>query len=292
MPGINKLFMVVAVILLAIPPKAQAQHELPPPEKIEVPDGGVTVPMLDVGGRPMVLVTLNGKGPYPLILDTGASVIDIDSGLVADMALPGVPGAPEGVARVEELAVGGAVLCGVVVGPAPMMAALGGSNPPRGVLGASSFPGYLVTLNYPAKTVTIRKGSLPPPDDRRIFQYAAEDILPRVPIRIGGHEFRPHVDSGSPGSLVLPVSYSSDLPLTTKPVEIGRARTVAGEFPILSADIAVPIELGEYKLDLKQIRFSDLRPGPEAPVGNIGFQVLRDFIVTMDSKNRRLKFER
>jgi beta-lactamase superfamily II metal-dependent hydrolase len=48
------------VILLAILAAALAQADN-------------TVPMLDVGGGPMVDVRINGKGPYPLILDTGAT---------------------------------------------------------------------------------------------------------------------------------------------------------------------------------------------------------------------------
>jgi hypothetical protein len=52
------------------------------------------------------------------------------------------------------------------------------------------------------------------------------------------------------------------------------------------------VELGEYQLDLKELRFSDLRPGLRPSVGNLGYQVLRAFAVTLDSKNHRLKFER
>src|SRR3954464_15008351 len=55
--------------------------------RIDVPPGGTTVPMLDLGGRPMVEVRINGKGPYAVILDTGASVTAIDETLVKELGL-------------------------------------------------------------------------------------------------------------------------------------------------------------------------------------------------------------
>ena len=58
-----------------------------------------------------------------------------------------------------------------------------------------------------------------------------------------------------------------------------------------SAQVKGSIELGQFKLDLEAVLFSDVNPIPGTPTGNIGFQVLQKFIVTMDSKNRRMRFE-
>ena len=55
--------------------------------RIDVPPGGTTVPMLDLGGRPMVQVRINGKGPYSVMLDTGANVTVIDETLVKELGL-------------------------------------------------------------------------------------------------------------------------------------------------------------------------------------------------------------
>jgi hypothetical protein len=272
----------------------QGAHLMEPsrPEKISVPDGGTTVPMLDVGGRPMVEVRINGKGPYPFIMDTGADETDVESSLIDELALPGTTAAMfTGGARIEELAVGNAVLRGVTVARARMLGGLGGANPPRGVLSASYFPGCLVVLDYPAKKIAIRQGSLPPADDRRVFQYTAADILPRAPVRIAGLEFRVHVDSGSPAGLTVPIKYSEQIPLTDKPKELAHFRTPDGEFPVLAATVNGPITLGEYKLEIAQLNFSDVKPGPGPAVGNMGYQILRDFIVTLDSMNHRLQFE-
>ena len=39
---------------------------------------------------------------------------------------------------------------------------LTGSQAPRGVLSAASFPGLLITFDYPEKRVELRTGELPP----------------------------------------------------------------------------------------------------------------------------------
>ena len=262
--------------------------------RIDVPAAGATVPMLDVGGRPMVDVRINGKGPYPFILDTGATFTAIDGDLAKELALPqGRDVESESTVRVDEFRVGDAVAHGFLAGSLPgMLGGLGGANPPRGVLSAAAFPGQLVVLDYPGKRVTIKPGALPAADNRRVFEYSASEALPVVPVRVAGHVYRIHLDSGSPGGVMLPMKYVAELPLAAPPVEVGHARTVAGTFPVQSATVTGAIEIGEYMLDLKEVRFSDLRPGPEPGIGNIGGLVLRGFVVTFDSKNRRVKLER
>ena len=251
--------------------------------RFHVPEGGISIPMQDVGGRPLVDLLINGKGPFPFILDTGASATVIDNALVAELSLN---------TPLREVRMGDAVIENLPAYPFRGLAGLGGDRPPRGVLSAAAFPGYLLTLDYPARKITLRRGELPAPDQRRVFEYDDRDPLPMVPLQLPGRLYKVHVDSGSPGGLMLPLRFLDELKLTEKPVDSGRARTVAGEFALKTAPVEGTISLGEYPLDLPRVTFSDLRPGPAPGPGNIGYQVLRAFILTIDSKNRRLKFER
>ena len=57
------------------------QRISPAPVAVEVPAAGLTLPMQDAGGRPVVDVRINGKGPYRFIFDTGASLTVIDAEL-------------------------------------------------------------------------------------------------------------------------------------------------------------------------------------------------------------------
>ena len=247
------------------------------------PSADVTVPMSTFGQRPVVEVSINGQGPYRMILDTGASETVVSPEWVDGGTGP---------VQLRELRFGTLTWTQMPVVSQILFA--GPIDPafPKGVLSAAAFPGYLVALDYPNKTVSIRKGALPVADGRRVFQYGATEVLPVAPLRVAGREFNLHVDSGSPGGLMLPLRFSKELPLGGELVVVGKARTVAGEFDVFSAPVKGTIELGEYVLDVPEVRFSDLRPGPEPGRGNIGYNVLRTFKVTLDSANRRLLFER
>jgi hypothetical protein len=287
-------FISLGVLALSTVLRIQDVTPSVPGTRIDMPPAGVTVPMLDIGGRPMVDVLVNGKGPFPFILDTGATFTAIDGSLGKELALPARPDAGgRGTVRIDTFSVGGAVVHGFVAGNmGSMLGGLGGANPPRGVLSAAAFPGHLIVLDYPRKLVTIKPGALPAADNRQVFEYRADEALPVIPVRVAGHEYRIHLDSGSPSGVTLPTKYAEDLPLESPPVVIGQARTVAGTFPVQMATVKGAIEIGGYTVDQKEIRFSDLRPGAQPGIGNIGAGVLKDFVVTVDSKNRRIRLDR
>jgi hypothetical protein len=250
--------------------------------------------MRDFGGRPMVDVSINGQGPFPFILDTGASQTIVDESLTRELALPS-GGAMGGraVVTIDEFRVGDAVLRGLRAGSmGGMLSSVSGPNGPRGVLSMAAFPGHLVVLDYPGHRVSITPGSLPAADNRRVFEYRSNEILPVIPVRIAGHEYRIHLDSGSPSAVTLPTRYAGELPLEAPPVTIGTARTVAGSFPVQAATVKGTVEIGEFTVDVTEIKFSDLRPGAEPGIGNVGGPFLKSFVVTCDSANRRVRFER
>src|SRR5262249_21623307 len=155
-----------------------------------------TLPMQDVGGRPVVDVSVNGKGPYRFILDTGATITVIDATLKDELKLPPVPGmrpsggphgpAPE-IVSVDSLGIGSARLRGVTAALMQLGQLLTGEQRPRGVLSASAFPGHLVTIDYPSRRIVLKKGALEAADSAVIHAYPEDDALPTVPIRIAGH---------------------------------------------------------------------------------------------------------
>lgn len=262
--------------------------------RVDVPAAGTTLAMLDFGGRPMVDIRINGKGPFPFILDTGASQTIVDESLARELTLPaGGEMGGRAVVTIDEFRVGDCVLRGLRAGSmGGMLSSVSGPNGPRGVLSAAAFPGHLVVLDYPGKRVSIKPGALPVADNRRVFEYRPDEILPVIPVRIAGHEYRIHLDSGSPSAVTLPTRYAVELPLEAPPVTIGTARTVAGSFAVQAATVKGAVEIGEFTVDVPQIKFSDLRPGAEPGIGNVGGLFLKSFIVTFDSANRRVQFER
>jgi len=238
-----------------------------------------TVPMLYVDGRPVISVTINGRGPYRMVLDTGAKDTVVSPGWVGG--------------RTEQtdidLRVGDQAYTHFPAWSFPLPRGF-----PKGVLSAEAFPGELVTLDFPKRTVTFQRGSLPPADGRRIFQYEAGDLLPTVPIRVGGHEMRVCVDSGNPRGLDLPLRLSAEIPLAGRLVAAGKGGIITNEgdpakVAMFSAHVMGAVELGEYTLDTPTIRFRD-QPAPWP--GDFGNEILRTFRVTIDASNRRLLFER
>ena len=159
-------------------------------------------------------------------------------------------------------------------------------------MSAEAFPGQLVTLDFRAKTVAFQRGSLPPADGRRIFQY--EGDRPTVPIRIAGLEVQLRVDTGNPEGLTLPLRLSEQIPLAGRLIAAGKGQILttdggSAKVAIFKAPVAGALDLGEYTFDSPTIRFSD-EPAPWP--GNVGDQILRAFKLTIDSRNRRLLFER
>lgn len=67
------------------------------PDRVEVPAdsaaGEVAFELAGPGGAALVVpVIINGRGPYPFVLDTGATVTCVDDGLASSLALPEVRG--------------------------------------------------------------------------------------------------------------------------------------------------------------------------------------------------------
>jgi hypothetical protein len=276
----------ILAVAIALSPAVEAQvhvgPQLPVPARITIPRDGVTVLMQDMGGRPVVELKINGKGPYRFVLDTGAVTTVVSEELSRELSLTAPAGmqvaaasggTPPAIVVINEIRIGDAALEDVIAAVMPLRGLLGGENAPRGVLSAANFPGYLLTYDYPGKRISIKKGAIESADSRSTFQYREEQVLPTVPLRIAGHDTEVHLDTGSGFGLTLPMKFLAELPLASQPKEGGT------------------IELGKYKLDLDEVRFSDARPGSGPAAGNIGYDVLRHFVVTIDSKNRRIRLD-
>lgn len=302
MLGRLRIAFLVAVIAHCCGQVRTMPH-VPVPVSIKMPVDGIAVPMLEMGGKPVVEVKINGKGPFPFVLDTGAAISIVSEDLRRDLSLSPAKdlnlhavgegdGALPAMVEIHDIRIGEAVLQGVVAAVMPAGALGAGENVPRGVLSPATFPGYLLTYDYPGKRILMKEGSLEEPDSKRIFQYQ-DQLLPTVPVRVAGQVTDVDLDTGSPHGLTLPLRFLTQVPLATQPREIAKVHTPGGgEFTVSIARVDGKIEVGKYELSGNQVYFSDIHPGPFPPKGNIGYEVLRDFVVTIDSKNHRIQLER
>jgi predicted aspartyl protease len=265
-----------------------------PPREVTIPPQGVAFTMPDLAGRPLVDVTINGKGPYRFILDTGAEMTVVDPMLRDSLALKdrrGVNANLDGrslpLVLIDDLTMGGIRLAGVTAFPMPVSRLLNVENSPVGVLSAMSFAGQLVTFDYPHKRIEIRPGALRA-GELDTFEYAADRVVPMVPVHIGNRIIPVPVDTGATSGLTLPNKYLDTLPIESRRKSEKPLRTAAGEFAVTLASATVPISIGANRLP-RELQFSDKRGGSETSQGNIGYGVLREFVITLDSKNHRIR---
>ena len=64
-----------------------------------------------------------------------------------------------------------------------------------------------------------------------------------------------------------------------------------GDFPVSVATLNGIVGIGDFPLEIHSIIFSDLRPVLGAGRGSIGARILETFVLTLDVKNHRLRFD-
>jgi hypothetical protein len=268
------------------------------PERITIPERGAEVEMTRSGHLPAVQVMINGQGPFRFAIDTGAGgSARLDSALAARLGLETVgqvrSGDPSGrntrmmnLVRLASVEIGGARFEGLNAAVRDYNEGRMG-EPIDGILGFALFKECLFTLDYPGNRLKIERGALPPADGRQVIAFSADRGIPAIRLQVDSLWVNADVDAGSPGGFTLPASYSSRLPLAGAPRVVGRARTVSNEFEITAAELKGSVRLGGFDFPGVTIGFQ-----PVFPVGNVGSGVLKDFRVTFDQKNGRMRLVR
>jgi len=160
-------------------------------------------------------------------------------------------------------------------------------EPLDGILGFGLFKQFLFTLDYPANRVRIERGDLPPVNGQDVIACTTRHGVPSVRFQVDSLWLDADVDAGAMGGFTLPASLAAKLPLVSEPRVVGRARTVGNEFEITAADLRGSVRLGGLEFPGATLGFQ-----PIFPMCNIGSRVLRDFRITFDQKNGRMRLVR
>lgn len=301
-----KTILLPASILLtslAASPAFALQDEAPEisrsPETATLPDTGVRLPMAIGRARPIPIIQakIAGQGPFNLYLDLGASVCTLDQAFADRLGLEDVGtleiGAPGSDHRLEArrrpmplLEIGDARFEDFEVVSFDR-SSFTGSDEIVGSVGPPLFAELLLTLDYPNSEIWIRRGALPEPDGETVIGYDASWRLPLLEIELAGNKITSAVDSGSPSFLVLPGNLPETLRFQQEPQVVGRARTVNGEFEVKAATVDGDLRVGGHSIPEPDVIL--LEAFPFAVLGH-GF--LRDFSITLDQLNHRLRFTR
>ena len=258
-----------------------------------------TVPMTFPGQMPIVEVMINGKGPFHFTVDTGAQMqASVESSIISQLNLK-----PNGQVRGGDpsgrnsIVFDTVVLDSLVLGGVVFRDVTAISRQPRtgpvlpgvdGILGFGLFTDYLLTLDYPGKQLRLARGPLPATNGSDILPFENPHVIPIVEISIGDLKLKAHIDSGNVyGKFMLPAALVDKLKLASQPITVGRAHTVSNEIEIKEVRLSDTIKLGSFEFNQPTITFPAI-----ADAVNIGLKTLREFSLTFDQKNRRVKLER
>jgi len=239
-------------------------------------------------------VMVNGKGPFRFLLDTGAHGAGrVDTALVEALQLP-TTGSSTGIGplgqeremtrhRVDSLAIGSLSFTGLDMSSRDYNAELPPNlRPLHGILGYQLFSEYLLTINYPARTVSVTKGELSPSDGKNLLPVISEDGDPEIEVGIGDGSVRAVIDTGAVGDLILPESIAKELKFTGKATVMGRR----GGVEIRSAKLDGALRLGSISI----MNPTTITAPVRQPI--IGIRLLTSLALTFDQRNARILVER
>lgn len=268
------------------------------PKKSTIPERGVELPLLLRDGVPAVEAKINGQGPFVLLVDTcGMGTVHPDDDVARKLELPvvGQVEASDGsggattqldAIRVEKLELGDAVF-EEMIGPAHDYGG-GARQPVDGALGIHTFAECLVTFDFPNRKLRIEHGELPPADGKEILQLDESVYLPTIEWKLAGDQATPtHVDTGNMGGLAVSPEVAKRLKFNGELQTIGEARTITSRSAVQQGRLADTLLLGRHTLERPQVSVMDF-----IREANLGSEMLRNFAVTVDLRNARLRLSR
>lgn len=250
----------------------------------------LTAPLDVSTGRPVVDVMINGEGPFPFVLDTGAAGPVIRPELVETLGLTvtgrGEVRSPlsEDTMTVDQVGIDTLSVAGAVVTDfyAMVIGSVRGASPTYyGVIGPSLFREYGRTAFDFVDYEVEFGGVFDQADDGAWRPIGATTPIIETEMVIGEAAFPVHIDTGSPGILTAPRALETDLPLSGPVTVIGRGRTIDTEFEIHGAPLDAVAELGVATVPLENVRFFD------APFGNLGMGGLHGLALEFDWETER-----
>ena len=244
--------------------------------------------MMERYGKPYVMVTINGRGPYRFVIDTGTGADAFISPELADeLQLPtaseamvndpsGQGGQRAPVVLLESLELAGVKFYWV---KAIRHTVTGEAGTCQGLLGFTLFRDYLLTLDFPNRQVVLAEGALAPDGENKVLPFRMPDGVPIAALRVNGQRVEAQLDSGG-GGLTLPESLAAHQKWEIAPVVFATGRTLTTRFEIKAARLASDVTVGRYTFTHPVVEIH-----PAFPLVNFGSPPMQSFAITFDQKN-------
>ncbi len=295
----------LALVLALFLPVASKSHEIIKnlDGHAELAQALVTIPIDHVSRHVIVNLRVNGFGPFPFVLDTGASghgsidpkvakrlsLIPVDEVSVDDGS--GINTSKANRVKVEEL-----ILAGVTFRDVTLVVGEFSSNAdhaeavhaeaPCGILGLELFRDLMLTIDYPGNHIELSRDELGPTGPH-VLSFKSPDGLAYVNLEVENETLSACIDTGSQADCVFPMTFIDRLSPVFEPVIASKGRTTNNRYDILSTVLEHPLRLAGHELPRPSADFVDFYPQ-----GILGYGVLSEFRITFDQINRRVQFER
>ncbi len=245
-------------------------------------------------GKPYVMVSINGRGPFRFIVDTGTGGdAIITSELATQLGLPvigtahlndptGRGGQAAPVRRIDSLSIGGVEFASI---KAIEHALPSGDGSTQGMLGLTLFRDVLLTLDYPNGRLLMSDGALQPDGERSVHLFRMPDGVPIARLNIGKVEVDAQLDSGGAG-LSLPERLVLQLRMSESPSLFAKGQSLSTRFEIKVARLADDVRLGDITLEQPWVEINSA-----FPMANFGSCPMQHFSFTFDQRNLLVRIE-
>ncbi len=253
-----------------------------------------TIPLDISSNRPILELTIDGKGPYRFIFDTGSSGNVIDTKLAEELGLKVVGEDPLRTPGSDNRLVSKRVEASEVSFPGTDIVQSGTLNtidlrsmlPVDGILSGAFFSEYLMTLDYPGSKLTLSQGGLNR-NDKGVTSFLQKPRVINMDLNVAGHTVEAHLDTGNPSGFHLPFNLKDKLKFREDPVEDGFVRTPVAQFKKWKADLIGEITVGGVTFKNPSVHLIE-----NFEFVNIGYQVYKDLQITVDRKNSLVLFQK
>jgi Aspartyl protease len=252
-----------------------------------------TVPLELRRNHAFVQVTVNAKGPFSFMVDTGTGAeAAVCPDLVEKLGLPVSGEAQLGAPGQQPMKVPVYLISSLKIGDVEFKDVKAAQHRPfpgeedcAGTLGFALFSNYLFTLDFPRQQLILSSGSLKANDNGTI-PFTIPHGAPAITLKVGTRQIDADIDSGGMG-LSLPQSFAKDLEFASPPIPLGRVRAGTGssDFETKGAKLSADVQIAGYTFAQPFIEIN-----PVFPVANFGSIPLRNFAVTFDQQNKLVRF--
>lgn len=242
----------------------------------------VVVPLIGPQTIPIVNVLINGRGPYRMLIDAGANVVSLRQSVAAEAgATIQQRLSKRSVVLVRSMDMGGYVFRNVYAVGEPVLDV-------DGVIGFNVFREGLLTLDYGNRRLTWGPGELPPPNGRDVIAYELRERMPYIKADVGGVAVWINLDTGAEAPLIFPIAALQTLRLAS-PVSAGPAvwNQAVGQAETKEARLEATLQFGAHSIERPRVLFMS-----SLDEYLMGSGLLRDYTVTFDTKNRRVRIAR